>query len=262
MVIFLAGQILMFDSGIGGISVFREIKQLLPNISIDYLFDNLHYPYGRLSERQLVDRLVELIGQVVQQNQPQLLVIACNTASTIALPALRAHLSIPVIGVVPAIKPAALLSKNKVIGLLATHGTINRDYVAQLADSFASDCSLIKVGTNELVLMAEQAFRGQSIDLERLASVCHPLINTVDTIVLGCTHFPLLKKQLTMVIPQTVTLIDSGQAIAKRVYALAKTEKLGNEVRYRALYTKVYQDESLDHSLKNEGLNELVHISR
>jgi len=257
----LAGQILMFDSGIGGISVFREIKKLLPNVSIDYLFDNLHYPYGRLSESQVVARLVELIGEVVQQNKPQLLVVACNTASTIALPALRAHLSIPVVGVVPAIKPAALLSKNKMIGLLATQGTVNRDYVAQLADTFAQDCSLVKVGTNELVEMAEQAFRGQPIDRQMLTEVCQPLINKVDTIVLGCTHFPLLKEQLLQIMPQHVTLIDSGLAIAHRVESLLVQKKPEGELRYRALYTKPYQDFLLDRSLRQEGMTDLVIVT-
>lgn len=255
----MAGQILMFDSGIGGISVFREIKQLLPRVSIDYLFDNLCYPYGRLSESQLIERLVELIGDVVAQTRPQLLVVACNSASTIALPALRQRLSIPVVGVVPAIKPAALLSKNKVIGLLATQGTVNRDYVSQLADSYAQDCSLIKVGTNELVAMAELVFRGEEIDIDLLATVCWPLINKVDTIVLGCTHFPLLKKHLIQVMPQQVTLIDSGLAIAKRVSALIDNKKPDGEHRYRALFTKAYQDEPLNLSLSKEGLNELVH---
>jgi glutamate racemase len=252
----------MFDSGIGGISVFREIKRLIPDVSIDYLFDNLHYPYGRLGEEQLIERLVELIGRVVEHSQPQLLVVACNTASTIALPALRKHLSIPVVGVVPAIKPAALLSKNKVIGLLATQGTVNRGYVAQLAGSFAQDCALIKVGTNELVEMAEQVFRGQAINQQLLANVCQPFMGKVDTIVLGCTHFPLLKEQLSAIMPQPVTLIDSGLAIANRVRALIEIKKPSGEIRYRALYTKTYQDELLDRSLKEEGLSELVEVTR
>jgi glutamate racemase len=258
----LAGQILMFDSGIGGISVFREIKRLMPEVSIDYLFDNLCYPYGCLSESELIERLVELIIDVVARTQPQLLVIACNSASTIALPDLRQRLSIPVVGVVPAIKPAALLSKSKVIGLLATQGTVNRNYVSQLAGSYAPDCSLIKVGTNELVTMAELVFRGEEIDNERLAQVCKPLIDQVDTIVLGCTHFPLLKKHLIQIMPQPLTLIDSGAAIAKRVSVLIDNKKPDGDLRYRALFTKVYQDEKLNLSLSKEGLNELVHYQK
>ena len=257
----MAGPILMLDSGIGGISVFREIKQQLPDVSIDYLFDNLHFPYGRLGERQLIARLVELIDGVVLRYKPQLLVIACNSASTIALPALRKHLSIPVVGVVPAIKPAALLSKTKVIGLLATQGTINRDYVVQLADSYAPDCSVIKVGTNELVAMAEQVFRGHSIDLNLLADVCQPLINKVDTIVLGCTHFPLLRDQIASIMPQQVSLIDSGSAIANRVSTLIDQKKPDNVIRYRALYTKSFQDQPLIAALIDEGVSELINIT-
>lgn len=258
----LAGQILMFDSGIGGISVFREIKRLMPDISVDYLFDNLCYPYGRLSETELVERIVELVSDVVARTHPQLLVIACNSASTIALPALRKLLPIPVVGVVPAIKPAAVMSKTKVIGLLATQGTVNRDYISQLTHSYAPDCSLIKVGTNELVAMAELVFRGEEIDRELLTRVCQPLINRVDTIVLGCTHFPLLKRHLNQIMPQPVKLIDSGIAIANRVKALIDEKKPNGEIRYRALFTQAYQDNKLDNSLSKEGLKELVNITR
>lgn len=256
----LAGQILIFDSGIGGISVVREIKQLIPQVSIDYLFDNLYYPYGRLSEQQLIKRLVDLMVDVVNRTKPQLLVIACNSASTIALPALREALSIPVVGVVPAIKPAALLSTNKVIGLLATQGTISRDYISRLSDEHAADCDLIKVGSNELVAMAESVFRNKPIDLDQLTVICQPLLNTVDTLILGCTHFPLLKTQLQQVLPQTVTLIDSGVAIAQRVRSLI-VKKPASNICYRAFYTKKYQDVSLNQSLNQEGFTELVYIT-
>ncbi|NRA71878.1 MAG: glutamate racemase [Gammaproteobacteria bacterium] len=257
----MAGQILIFDSGIGGISVVREIKQLLPQVSIDYLFDNLYYPYGRLSEEQLIKRLVELMSDVVNKTKPQLLVIACNSASTIALPALRKALSIPVVGVVPAIKPAAQQSKNKVIGLLATQGTISRDYISRLSNEHAPDCHLIKVGTNELVAMAESVFRNHAINLDQLTVICKPLQNTVDTLVLGCTHFPLLKNQLQQVLPQNVTLIDSGAAIAQRVCSIL-IKKPDNNICFRAFYTERYQDDSLNQSLAQEGFSELVYITR
>jgi len=255
----LASRILMFDSGIGGISVYREIKQQLPTICIDYLFDNAFYPYGQLSESDLVARITSLVCQFVQQHSPTLVVIACNSASTAALPALREQLNIPVVGVVPAIKPAAQLSQSKVLGLLATEGTINRSYISALINDYAADCHVIKVGSNELVEMAEQAFRGIKPDLERLAHICTPFSNNVDAIVLGCTHFPLLSDYIKQVTHKPICLVDSGKAIANRVTQLLSVRqiKTPDQKIDRAFYTKEILDERLVASLTQEGFSQL-----
>ena len=262
----MVGKILMFDSGIGGISVYREIKQLMPELAIDYLFDNLYYPYGELSEQQLIDRLSGLISHVVQKSKPDLLVIACNSASTIALPSLRKLLDIPVVGVVPAIKPAADITNNNIIALLATKGTIDREYIDDLGNEHAPHCQIIKVGSNELVSMAEQAFRGITPDLNLLGKICHPFTNKADTLVLGCTHFPLLSDYLSKVCTGEIRLVDSGKAIAKRVQQLlankatltVKSEdKKKPDMISRALYTQDNLDDLLVASLYKEGFSSL-----
>lgn len=259
-------NILVFDSGVGGISVVREIKQCLPNVTIDYLFDNLYYPYGELDEPTLINRLVSLLNGVIKNHPPQLIVIACNSASTIALPALRAAFDIPIVGVVPAIKPASKLSRSKVIGLLATQGTITRTYIEELKQEFAADCELINVGSNELVAMAETLYRGGDISSRRLLEICNPIFQQADVMILGCTHFPLLANELNKIKPDGLTVIDSGKAIAQRVQELLNIEDSDKKtpdgfLNHRALYTKSVSDTSLTAALFSEGFNEICVIN-
>lgn len=259
-------NILVFDSGVGGISVVREIKKLLPTVSIDYLFDNLYYPYGELDEDTLIQRLINIIGSVAVEHKPKLIVIACNSASTTALPALRAKFDIPIVGVVPAIKPASKLSHSKIIGLLATQGTITRDYVEQLKVSHASDCELINVGSNELVAMAETLYRGGKISQQRLSDICQPIFEQADVMILGCTHFPLLIECINQIKPATLLIIDSGLAIAQRVKELLNVNSIeiktpNNRLNHRALYTKTISDKSLIAALFSEGFNETTLIT-
>jgi len=256
-------NILVFDSGVGGISVVREIKQLMPNVSIDYLFDNLFYPYGELDEESLINRLTSLLLALAKKTNPQLIVIACNSASTIALPTLRKLFDIPIVGVVPAIKPASALSKSKIIGLLATQGTVTRDYIEDLTQTHAANCQLVSVGSNELVEMAEQTFRGIMPDGQRLAQICAPIFEQADVMVLGCTHFPLLINTLKQVCPEHIVLVDSGYAIAQRVMELLnvinrKHKKTpDNLLNHRAFHTKANLDKLLFSSLFTEGFNEV-----
>ncbi|GHA13196.1 glutamate racemase [Oceanisphaera arctica] len=225
-------NILIFDSGMGGLSVYREVSKTLTGHQYLYLFDNACFPYGELSESRLVERVVELFEAFVARYPVDIAIIACNTASTNVLPALRQRLSIPVVGVVPAIKPAAeysrllhqtnsLASKPGHIGLLATPGTVSRRYTAELIQSFAADLQVSLLGTTELVKMAEDKLWGQPVDMHRLGQILAPWRGTQgpDTIVLGCTHFPLLADELSLCLPQ-VKLIDSGEAIARRVASL------------------------------------------
>lgn len=213
-------SVLIFDSGVGGLSVFQAIKDKLPQLSYYYLFDNLAYPYGELTDEFLIRRVVGLIGQFLAVNPKiDLLVIACNTASTLVLPYLRKCLSIPVVGVVPAIKPAAQLA-NKALGLLATPATINRRYIDELINEFSQTKAVIKLGSTRLVDMAEEKLRGHSVDLTELEGILFPLKQTVDAVVLGCTHFPLLKEEITQVLGKQILLVDSGVAIAHRVESI------------------------------------------
>ncbi len=224
----VAPNVLIFDSGVGGLSVFNDLHDLLPHLSYHYLFDNQAYPYGELEPETLIHRTNHLIHEYVSLNAIDLVVIACNTASTIVLPSLRARLSIPVVGVVPAIKPASLVAQ-KGVGLLATPATVTRQYTHDLIRDFAMDTKVELLGSTRLVDMAEDKLRGEEIDLVELKRILNPLTNIVDVIVLGCTHFPLIRDEINHVCDSKITLIDSGQAIARRVKALLQIEEIVKE---------------------------------
>ena len=211
-------RILIFDSGIGGLSINDEIKAMLPDVAVTYVADNRIYPYGTLSEQALIERITGLFPRLIERFQPEAMVIACNSASTLVLDHLRELTPIPVIGVVPAIKPAAQLTRSGVIGLLATPGTVVRAYTDRLIQSFASHCQVVRVGSHELVDQAENKLRGRPVDNDAIAAVIEPFRQTaeLDTVVLGCTHFPLLQQELSHALGEQITLIDSGQAIARR----------------------------------------------
>jgi len=215
-------RILMFDSGVGGLSILREVLDKLPEVHIRYLMDNQLFPYGIQPDDVLVERIVKLCVQHSQQCD--LVVMACNTASTIVLPALRDALRIPVVGVVPAIKTAANHSKSGCIGLLATPATVNRHYIDRLIADHAPDINVVRLGSSELVKLAEESFIHGQLDHHRLAEILAPLsqIHDLDQLVLGCTHFPLLKEAISQHLAK-VELTDSGEAIARRcAYLLAQ----------------------------------------
>ena len=229
-------KLLIIDSGVGGLSILNEIRQALPSFHSVYIADNFFYPYGTKSEQEIIDRVVTLATQALNNDQFAALVLACNTASTIALPALRRTLDIPVIGVVPAIKPAAIKSTSKVIGLLATPGTVARQYTQDLINTFADHCTVIKVGSSTLVDMAENTLEQKHHSTEEYATVLadfwkQPYASTLDTIVLGCTHFPLLAEQLKAAAPdRDIQWIDSGAAVARQIKAsLLNTQEFSTD---------------------------------
>lgn len=219
--------VLVFDSGVGGLSVYDEVRQLLPDLHYIYAFDNVAFPYGEKSEEFIVERVVEIVTAVQERYPLALAIIACNTASTVSLPALREKFAFPVVGVVPAIKPAARLTTNGVVGLLATRGTVRRPYTHELVARFASECKIEMLGSAELVELAEAKLHGQPVDLEELRKILRPWLRMKeppDTVVLGCTHFPLLEEELLEVLPEGTRLIDSGAAIARRTVWLLEHE--------------------------------------
>lgn len=215
-------RVLIFDSGVGGLSVYDEIRHVLPSLDYIYLFDNARFPYGELAAHDLVHRCCGLISRVVAKHAVDLVVIACNTASTQVLPSLRTMISVPVVGVVPAIKPAALRTKNGCIGLLATPATISRPYTDKLILEFAAHHRILRCGSTELVIQAERKLAGERIDQACINDILMPWSQDPtppDTIVLGCTHFPLLKEEILAALPG-VQLVDSGSAVARRVQSL------------------------------------------
>jgi glutamate racemase len=219
--------ILFFDSGLGGLSVLRAAQALVPNMPVVYVADYGGLPYGEKSEIDITARVAAMLGQLAERYRPAIMVIACNTASTIALSAVRAALELPIVGTVPAVKPAAAISQTRVIGLLGTAATIRQAYVDNLADEFASDATLIRFGAGELVHAAEAKLRGQGVDNGVYERAVHGLVSQsggadIDTIVLACTHFPLVQEELrtaalTAGLTQNLQFIDGAEGIARRI---------------------------------------------
>jgi len=215
-------KVLVFDSGVGGLSILGEIQSRVPGCDLIYASDNAAFPYGTKTEDELVTRVDLVLHQILARHPVDIIVVACNSASTLALPHIRAHFHQPIVGVVPAIKPAAACSQSKVIGLLATPGTLTRRYTRDLIVEFASDCHLIQLGSSELVQLAEQKLHGQAPAMEPLHQILAPMADDsrypdMDKLILACTHFPLLREELSRYFGRAVQLIDSGPAIARRV---------------------------------------------
>ena len=216
-----SAPILFFDSGVGGLSVLGPTRKLIPTAPIVYAADNAAFPYGLKSDYELAARVPALLGRLVERFRPRLAVIACNTASTIALDQVRAALDVPVVGTVPAIKPAAELSRTRVIGVLGTEATVRQPYVDRLAAQFASDCTIVRYGSPELVELAEAKVAGLAVDQGAVRAAIAPLLEAegaeeMDVMVLACTHFPLLAEEITQAAPG-VRLVDGGPGIARRI---------------------------------------------
>lgn len=214
--------ILLYDSGMGGLTVYEAIRQTLPNAHYLYCFDNAYFPYSEKSETVLIERAVTIVQNIVTKQPLDLVVVACNTASTAVLPALRERFTFPIVGTVPAIKPAAAVSQTKTIGLLATKGTVSRPYVNELIQKYAADCTVEKLGTTDLVEIVEEKQRTGRVNMARLRNVIEPWLAhpQLDTVILGCTHFPLVKAELQQLLPNVPFFVDPNNGIAQRVNTL------------------------------------------
>lgn len=220
--------LLFFDSGIGGLSVLAPTRDALPTAPIVYAADSAGFPYGTKTEAEIASRVPALLGRLVERYQPRLVVIACNTACTIALDHVRAALNVPVVGTVPAIKPAAELTMSGVIGVLGTEATIRQPYVDDLARQFASHCTVVRHGSPELVALAEAKLAGDSLSVEDVRRAALPLFQLdrgadIDTVVLACTHFPLLAEELAAAFPG-LQWVDGGAGIARRIQYLTREQ--------------------------------------
>ncbi len=217
-------SVLVFDSGLGGLTVLREIARQRPDLVLSYAADDAAFPYGRLADDALVERVVTVMGRLIESVKPDLAVIACNTASTLALPALRAKFSIPFVGTVPAIKPACERSETKRVSVLATAGTVKREYTQALIRQYGAGCEVKLVGSPNLATLAEAVLRGEAVAADDIRAELSPCFvdggSRTDTVVLACTHYPLILDQLEALAPWPVTWIDPADAIARRASSL------------------------------------------
>lgn len=219
--------LLFFDSGVGGLSVLEPARALLPTAPIVYAADSAGFPYGTRSEAEIAGRVPALLGRLVERYRPRLVVIACNTASTIALPAVRAALDVPVVGTVPAIKPAAAASVTRVIGVLGTEATVRQGYVDDLAARFAGDAIVLRHGSARLVELAEAKLRGEATDPADYAAALAGLLDQpggdrIDVVALACTHFPLVADELSAAAPRPLRFVHGGDGIARRIAYLTQ----------------------------------------
>jgi|CXWL01.1.fsa_nt_gi glutamate racemase len=254
-------RVLVFDSGVGGLSVFDAIVASGAGLELDYVADNAWLPYGLKSDLELQARVPTLLLRVVEQWAPDIVVVACNTASTIALEHVRAALSVPVVGVVPPIKPAAALTRTGTIGLLATPATVMRVYTNDLIAKFAPDKRVVRFGSAALVQAAERKLSGadaaSDVIKEAVAEAIEGLFGApggadIDVVALACTHFPLLASELAAAAPRRCVWLDSGEAIARRVAHLLIAEPAQARAR-RAGFTDAGAAGELYSAFHNRG---------
>jgi glutamate racemase len=242
--------ILMFDSGLGGLTVYREVAGARPDADFVYVADDAAFPYGAKPEHELVGRIVTLMGELIAAHQPDLIVIACNTASTIALPALRKTYSVPFVGTVPAIKPACAGSVTRRVSVLGTEATVAREYTRALIRDYAGDCQVTLVGAKNLAGYAEAELAGAPASDAEIAAEIAPCFHDdgarTDTIVLACTHYPLVIERLRRLAPWPVNFIDPAPAIARRVVSLLGPAPSGGTSRTKthAVFTSGRQPAS------------------
>jgi len=216
--------ILVFDSGLGGLTVYREVAAARPAANFVYVADDAAFPYGGVAEEALVTRVVALMGELISTHRPDLIVIACNTASTIVLPELRKRYALPFVGTVPAIKPACAGSVTRRVSVLGTEATVAREYTRTLIRDYAGDCEVTLVGSKALAGYAEAELHGAPVSDEALRAELMPCFRDdgarTDTVVLACTHYPLLIERLRELAPWPVNFLDPAPAIARRVVDL------------------------------------------
>lgn len=258
-----SSPILLFDSGVGGLTVYSAMRRLLPDAPVIYAADLAGLPYGTKSEAEIAARVAGLLGRMSERYQPRLICIACNTASTIALSMVRDALEVPIVGTVPAIKPAAALTKTGVIGLLGTQATIRQAYVDNLEAEFASDKRLLRYAATGLVRAAEAKLRGQSVDssaIETAVSALHAMEDgdRIDTVVLACTHFPLLTEELAKAFGSGVRFVDGAEGIARRIAHLTEGQAFDNSVPSLAVTTgDLGEFRSLGQTFAGHGISKL-----
>lgn len=229
---FRAPTILVFDSGLGGLTVYRELERARPDAHFVYCADDAAFPYGALDEDRLVERVGAVMARLIDRHRPDCVVIACNTASTLVLPHLRARFALPFVGTVPAVKPACERSRSRMVSVLATPGTVARDYTKALVAEYGAGCSVTLVGSPRLAGLVETVMGGASVDVAAIAAEIAPCFvdeggRRTDAVVLACTHYPLLVDAYRALAPWPVDWIDPAPAIARRVTQIIGPARTG-----------------------------------
>ncbi|HEV2565051.1 MAG TPA: glutamate racemase [Microvirga sp.] len=255
--------ILVFDSGLGGLTVFSEVLKARPDARYVYAADDAGFPYGRLSEEAIVARVAAVMERLIALHSPDIVVVACNTASTVVLPHLRERFSIPFVGTVPAIKPAAQTTRTGYVSVLATPATVARDYTRDLIETYATGCKVNLVGSRRLAGFAEAELAGSPVSDEDLLDELRPCFvedagGRTDVVALSCTHYPLLLKRFHALALWPVTWIDPAPAIGRRVTQLIGQPVPGHEADENetvAVFTSgAGISMALRQALENEGL--------
>ena len=216
-------RVLVFDSGIGGVGIARGIRRLLPGAALAYLMDDAGFPYGGRSDAALLDRVCGVVAAGVARLRPDMVVVACNTASTVALAALRAAHGVPFVGCVPPVKSAAAASRTKVIGVLATPATVRGSYLRDLSARVAPECRVVVHGAAGLAALAEARFAGAAV---RAADVYAEVAGLsgqleLDAVALGCTHYAVLLPELRACLPAHVAWFDPAPPVAGQAARVA-----------------------------------------
>lgn len=220
--------IAVFDSGVGGISVLKHIHALLPNEQLLYVADSKYAPYGNKTPAEIQARCFEIADFLIAKNA-KALVVACNTATAAAIGSMRQHYTLPIIGMEPAVKPAAAASKNGIIGVLATTGTLQSAQFAALLEHYGQNVQVVTQACVGLVECIEQGQLDAPQTQALLQQYCQPLMAAgADTIVLGCTHYPFVRQYIQQIVGPNVTLIDTGAAVAKRLQQVLEQQKMLN----------------------------------
>ena len=258
-----SSPILLFDSGVGGLTVLSELRALMPKAPVIYAADMAGLPYGSKSEAEVAARVAGLLGRMAERYEPRLICIACNTASTIALGMVREVLETPIVGTVPAIKPAASVTRSGTIGLLGTEATVRQKYVDDLEKEFAEGKTLLRYGANGLVALGERKLRGQPVSVEEVTKAASGLVlqpggENLDTVVLACTHFPLLEPELREAFGRNVKFVHGAQGIARRIEHLLEGQKFSLWSKSFAVTTGELEDfKTLSPVFKQHGITKL-----
>lgn len=243
----MSKNILIIDSGIGGISIYKKIKIILPYNNYIYILDNNAFPYGEKKKEFIINRILKILNKILYKHKIDVVIIACNTASIACLKELKNFFQFKILKIIPNIKSAISTTKNKIIGLLATKFTINNSYIKNKIKKLSNDYKFILLPSSKLVLLSERKFIGNRIKTKKLKIIIKPFTNLKqqpDTIILGCTHFSIFYEDLKKILQKNIKIIDSNNIIIKKIQPLKTKHNLIHKKQIKNIiyFTKFNQN--------------------